>query len=236
MEIQNNLKDDCDISNIRLEFRKILNLYHCINLLNTSLHNYQTAIFNEIVALQCYATHIQAMLYLIHNSIALCFENVIKFNISINGILGINELSNSTNAVVITKVMLYEYSYSSKYSFINESTKIFADEYEIDHANQTHVLNEILLLLILENETTNISIDFNNSTDGLTKVINGESFLLNNIIKHIIILSKNYYSKFYPNSTLDELIYGNEEFFIQLIHNIMVIWLIICMLLEVKHW
>ena len=191
------------ISDICLEFRKILNLCHYTNLFNTLLHNFQTAIFYEIVALQCYVTHIQGRLYLFHNSIALCFEKVIKFNIRINAILGINELSNSTNTVVIIKVMQYEYNHSGKYSFIRKSTKVFVDEYEIDHTNRTHVLNEILLL-ILENETMNTSIDFNNSTDGLTKEINGESFLLHNSIKHDIILNKNHYLKFYSNNTLDE--------------------------------
>ena len=110
-----------------------------------------------------------------------------------------DSLYNSVNIVVIIKAMQYEYNYSSKYSLINKLAKVLIDIYDIDHINKTHVLNKILLLS-LENETTNTSIGFNNYVDGLTKVLNDESFLSHDIIEHDIILSKNYYLQFHCNN------------------------------------
>ena len=149
------------------------------------------------------------MLYLIHDSIELYFEKVINFNIDINDILGINELSNdslqnSANVVVRIQVMQYKYNCSSKYSLINKLAKVLINVCEIDHINKTHVLNEILLLS-LENEITNTSIGFNNSINGLTKVLNDESFLLHDISENDIILSKNCYLQVYCNNFLDDV-------------------------------
>ena len=97
-----------------------------------------------------------------------------------HGILDINDLSEyllycSVNAVVVQEIIQYEYNHSSKYSLANKLVKVISNKHEINYINKTHVINDVLLLM-LGKETIIAFIGFNNAfsatlhSDDITKM------------------------------------------------------------------